>query len=258
VRASMARAGLAALGLPGEVLQARVEDMDLSGYDLVFADPARRDARGRVFDPAAFSPPWSFVEHLLAERTGCVKTSPAIPHRLVPPGVEAEWVSRHGEVKEAALWSGALAGAARRATLLPGRQTLTGSGAAGTVGQVGAYLYEPDGAVIRAGLVGELAERLGAHLLDPRIAYLSSDTRVDGPYARGYAVLETLPYKEKQLRAALRARDVGTLTVKKRGVDVSPEALRRRLRLRGGRAATVVLTRARGAATALLVEPLAR
>jgi hypothetical protein len=256
VRATMARANLAALGLPGQVLQARAEEVDLAGYDLVFADPARRDARGRVFDPAAYSPPWGFVESLLAGSTGCVKTSPAIPHRLVPAGVEAEWVSEHGEVKEAALWSGPLATAARRATLLPGQDTLTAADAEPAVGPVGRYLYEPDGAVIRGGLVAELGERLGAHLVDRRIAYLSADHRARTPYARGYEVVEPLPYKEKQLRAALRARDVGILTVKKRGVDVSPEALRRRLRLRGSRAATVVLTRAGGAATALLVEPL--
>jgi SAM-dependent methyltransferase len=257
VRAALARANLAALGLPGEVFEADAEDVDLSRFDLVFADPARRDARGRVFDPEAYAPPWRFVERLLHRRTCCVKVAPAVPHRLVPAGVEAEWVSEHGEVKEAALWSGALAGPPRRATLLPGGATLAASGAgAAATGPVGAFLYEPDGAVIRAGLVGEVAARLGAHLLAPQIAYLSGDARTDMPYARCFAVVEALPYRERALRAALRARDVGPLTIKKRGVDVAPETLRRRLALRGSRPATIVLTRTPGSAVALLVEPL--
>jgi len=261
VRAAMARANLAALGLPGEVVQARAEDVDLSAYDLVFADPARRDARGRVFDPAEHSPPWSFVERLLREADACVKVSPAVPHRLVPEGVEAEWVSEHGQVKEAALWSGALATAARRATVLPEGADLAASfagAAGGPVGPVADFVHEPDGAVVRAGLVAELAERLGAHLLAPRIAYLSSDAPAGTPLARSFAVVEALPYREKALRAALRARDVGPLTIKKRGVDVTPETLRRRLGLRGSRAATILLTRTGGSATALLVEPVGR
>jgi len=256
VRALMARANLAALGLPGEVVDARAEDVDLSGYDLVFADPARRDARGRVFDPAEHSPPWSFAERLLRDTDACVKVSPAIPHRLVPEGVEAEWVSEHGQVKEAALWSGALASVTRRATLLPQGATLAATGAQARVGQVGGYVHEPDGAVIRAGLVGELAEALGAHLLAPKVAYLTSDRPAATPLARSFAVVEALPYREKALRAALRARDVGPLTIKKRGVDVAPETLRRRLGLRGSRPATILLTRTGGSAAALLVEPV--
>lgn len=269
VRAALARANLAALGLPGRVEEDVAEETDLSGFDLVFADPSRRDPRGRVFDPAAYCPPWSFVEDLLRTRTACVKVSPAIPHRLVPPGVQAEWVSHHGDVKEAALWSGSLvtapgsspsaatsAAAPRCATVLPAGATLTAAGVRAEVGPVGGYLYEPDGAVIRAGLVAELAERLDARLLDPQIAYLTADRPVETPYARCYAVVERLPYREKPLRAALRALDVGTLTIKKRGVEVTPETLRRRLRLRGSRAATIVLARVGGAGTALLVEPV--
>jgi SAM-dependent methyltransferase len=256
LRAAMARANLAALGLPGEVVQARAEDVDLSGYDLVFADPARRDARGRVFDPAGYSPPWSFVERLLRDTDACVKVAPALPHRLVPDGVEAEWVSEHGRVKEAALWSRVLASASRRATVLPAGVTLTAHDARARVGPVARFVHEPDGAVVRAGLVAELAEVIGAHLLAPKVAYLSSDTPAETPLARSFAVVEALPYREKALRAALRARDVGPLTVKKRGVDVTPETLRRRLGLRGSRSATILLTRTGRSATALLVEPV--
>jgi hypothetical protein len=93
-------------------------------------------------------------------------------------------------------------------------------------------------------------------LVDEHIAYVTSDQAFATPFARGYEVLEELPFKEKPLRAALRLRGVGRLTIKKRGVDVVPEDLRRRLAPRGDEEATLVLTRVAGKGTALLVRPL--
>ncbi|HET9500773.1 MAG TPA: class I SAM-dependent methyltransferase [Marmoricola sp.] len=259
LRVAVAAANLDALGLGGAVLEADAASVDLTRFGVVFADPARRTARGRVFDVDAYAPPWSFVESLL-ERPSCVKVAPGIPHDLVPAGVEAEWVSDAGEVKEAALWSPQLSTVRRRATVIqatglatitdeddPGDQSLRG---------VQGFLYEPDGAVIRAGLVTAVAAGVGGGLLDEHIAYVTSDQPFTTPFARSYQVLEALPYKEKALRAALRARNIGRLTIKKRGVQVVPDELRKRLALRGDGEATVVLTRAAGKGTALLVRPL--
>lgn len=257
LRAAMARANLAALGLDGEVVCADAADVSAGDDEVVFLDPARRDGRGRVFDPAAMSPPWSVVEQALRGRA-VVKTLPGIPHSMVPVGVEAQWVSDGRDLVEACLWGAGLRlqdRAVRRATALPGPHQLTGEGEPGVVGEVGAWLHEPDDAVIRAGLVGELAARVGGHLIDPRIAWVSTDDPTDDPLARSFRVVEELPFREKQLKAALLARDVGTLTVKKRGVDVVPEQLVKRLKLKGSAPATVVLTRVADRAAAFLVEP---
>ncbi|MBS42840.1 MAG: SAM-dependent methyltransferase [Nocardioides sp.] len=260
LRVEVARANLAALGLPGAVTVADATTVDVSPFDVAFADPARRGARGRSFKVDDWTPSWSFVEGLLAG-DAVVKAAPGLPHERVPAGVEAEWVSDGGEVKEAALWSGGLAAVARRATVIGagGLATLTdeddpGADAVG-VREVGAYLYEPDGAVIRAGLVTAVADGVSGGLLDRHLAYVTSDASFRTPFARGYRVHETLPYREKQLKAALRERGVGRLTIKKRGVDVVPEQLRQRLALRGDAEATLVLTRVAGKGTALLVEP---
>jgi hypothetical protein len=196
----------------------------------------------------------------MAERvpaTGA-KLAPGIPHAVLPAGTEAEWVSVGGDVVECAMWCGPLASAApRRATLLPSGATVTGTGSArAPVGPVGRWLHEPDGAVIRAGLVAEVAEPLGATLLDATIAYLSTQEAVSTPFARSYEVTDVLPFGLKRLRTLLRERGVGAVTVKKRGSAVEPEALRRQLRLRGDAHATVVLTRVAGAPTVLLVEPV--
>ncbi len=260
LRVEVARANLAALGLGGAVEVADVTALGLDGFAMVFADPARRTERGRVFDVEGWSPPWPFVTGLLT-RPSCVKVAPGIPHHLVPDGVEAEWVSDRGEVKEAALWSPHLAAARRRATVIRGGglATLTDEDDPGAaeVRPVGGYLYEPDGAVVRAGLVTAVAAGVDGGLVDEHIAYVTGDAPYTTPFARSYEVLEEVPFHERQLRAALRERGIGRLTIKKRGVDAVPEDLRRRLSLRGDAEGTLVLTRVAGKGTALLVRPLA-
>lgn len=261
LRVEMARANLAALGLPGAVQVGDATAVDVSGFGAAFADPARRGGRGRIFDANGWTPPWPWVLDLLGGRA-LVKLAPGLPHDLVPEGVEAEWVSDGGEVKEAVLWSRSLATTQRRATVIGegGLASLTSEDDPYAVSErpvrgVGAYLYEPDGAVIRAGLVTAVAAGVNGGLVDPHIAYVTSDDSFRSPFARSYRVLEHLPYREKQLRAALRERGIGRLTIKKRGVQIVPEELRKRLDLRGDDEATLVLTRVAGQGTALLVQP---
>jgi SAM-dependent methyltransferase len=258
LRVEVAAANLSALGLAGAVQAADAESLDLAAFGVVFADPARRGARGRIFDAAGWSPSWELVTRILAG-PACVKVAPGIPHELVPDSVEAEFVSDEGDVKEAVLWSPQLATARRRATVIRGAglATLTDEDDPGDqrLREVGRFLYEPDGAVIRAGLVTAVAAGVDGGLVDEHIAYVTADQAFTSPFARSYEVLEELPYQEKALRAALRERGIGRLTIKKRGVDVSPEQLRKRLTLSGDGQATLVLTRVAGKGTALLVRP---
>ncbi len=257
VRVAMAQANLAALGLAGAVQVGDATTINTGGFDAAFADPARRGARGRVFDVEGWTPPWTWVLALLTRRS-LVKVAPGIGHDLVPPGVEAEWVSDGGDVKEAVLWSPDLSTTDRRATVIGegGLATLTDEDDPGAdVREVGAFLYEPDGAVIRAGLVTAVAAGVRGGLVDEHIAYVTADNSFRTPFARGYRVVEQLPYREKQLKAALQERGIGRLTIKKRGVQVVPEELRKRLSLKGDHEGTLVLTRVAGQGTALLVEP---
>src|SRR5690242_10722239 len=232
----------------------RVED-----YDAVFADPARRKAgRGRVFDPKSYSPPWDFIAGL-AERVPrtVLKLAPGIDHDLLPPGAEGEWVSVDGDLVEAAFWCGPLASVPRRATLLPGGHEITGSGAAAApVGPVGAYIFDPDPAVVRSHLVAEFAATVGGRLGDPEIAYVYADTPADTPFARRLEITDVLQFSLKRLRALLRERGVGRLEIRKRGSALEPDQLRRDLRLSGSQAASLVLTRVAGAPTALLCRPV--
>ncbi|WP_405012928.1 THUMP-like domain-containing protein [Kitasatospora sp. NBC_01539] len=255
---AVAEANAAALGLSAlvEVRCADVAGIDVSGFDAVFTDPARRTSRGRVFDPEAYSPPLSWAVEA-ARRTpfGALKVAPGIPHELVPGDAEAEWVSDHGEVKEAVIWFGTGAAEPYRATVLPGGHSLAGAGLPAEAGPVGRYLYEPDGAVIRARLVSDVAARVGGRLIDPMIAYLTSDRLVATPYAQAYEIGEAMPYNVKRLKALLRERGAGTVVIKKRGIAITPEELRRQLRPSGPHEVTVILSRTDHGPLMMLGQP---
>ena len=113
------------------------------------------------------------------------------------------------------------------------------------VRDLGRYLYEPAGAVIRAGAIAELGAQLGAGLLDPQVAYLTSDQLCSTPFAAAFEVRQRLPFHLKALRHWVREAQIGVLEIKKRGVDVDPAELRRRLRLAGPNSATMVISRSR-------------
>lgn len=259
--AAAARANAEALGLADliEVREADVTEVDTSPYDAVFVDPARRGGRGRIFDPEAYSPPLSWaVDTALRAPHAALKIAPGVPHEAVPPQAEAEWISDAGDVKEAVLWFATEPGLVR-ATLLPGPHTLRGRGLPNPqVRSLGRYLYEPDGAVIRAHLVAEVAADLDGGLIDETIAYVTADEPRPTPYATAYEITDQFPFHVKKLKALLREREVGVLTVKKRGSAVDPEELRRKVlpKPHGRNAATVFLTRVAGAPAMLLGHPV--
>jgi hypothetical protein len=262
VTAAVAAANVSAGGFAGAVAvrQGDATRTELSGVDAVFCDPARRESgRGRrVFDPEAFSPPWSFVSRLPARVPATVlKLAPGIDHGLIPDGAEAEWVSVGGDVVEAALWYGPLARQPRRATVIShdGVHELTGGAAASApVAGLRRFVYDPDGAVVRAHLVAAFASTVDGTLADPRIAYVFADAPTPTPFGTLLQVVAELPFGVKALRAALRTRDIGVLEIRKRGVAVDPDRLRRDLRLSGSAAATLILTRLGTRPTALLCD----
>jgi SAM-dependent methyltransferase len=225
-------------------VRADVRDLRLPRSLAVFVDPARR-AGGRRLPAPDSRPPLSWCLGLGDRVAGIgIKTAPGLPLGLVPPGWEVELLADRRELKEAVLWSPALATTARRATVFPGPSTLvTRPGPPVRCAQPGAFLLDPSPAVTRAGLVEELARDLRAWKLDPRIAFLSADEPLATPFGRLLRVDASLPWSLKALRQVLRERGVGTVEVRKRGSAVDVADLTARLRLRGHDRAVVVLTR---------------
>jgi hypothetical protein len=189
-----------------------------------------------------------------------VKLGPGFDRELIPRDAEAQWVSVDGQLVENGLWFGALArpGIRRSALVLRGSSSAELVAADDSddsdVTPLGEYLYEPDGSVIRSRLIGDLARSIGAGMLSEQIAYLTSDTLVETPFAAAFRVIEVLPSDESKLKKELRSRGIGRLEIKKRGVDVDPATLRKRLSLSGDREATLVLTRLAGRHVAILAE----
>lgn len=256
--AAYAKANAEAAGVAVEV---RIGDaLRTPLLEAVFADPARRSGAGRNFNPAAYSPPLDqLLVHMAEARFAAVKLGPGISHEWIPEGAEAEWVSVDRDVVEACLWLGEAAEAKRRASLYKAGTwfELTGDGEErAEVGEVAAYLYEPDGAVIRAGLVAELAERLEANTANETIAYLYSDELRETPFARAWKVEEVWPLHPKKLKALLAERGIGRLTIKQRGTGIDPAALRKQLKLKGPNEATLVATRVGADHVALLCQEI--
>jgi SAM-dependent methyltransferase len=266
VARELTRLNTAALALTGvEVVDADVVELvaaagdgRVAGCDAAVLDPARRAGGRRLLDPDRWSPPWSTVQTLLDRVPWCVvKVAPGLDHERVPAGVEAEWVSVGGSIVEALLWGRAPSATWRRATVV-GRDgavvELTADADPGTApaGPVRGWLHEPDPAVIRSRLVALVATQLDATLVDPTIAYLTSDSPADSPWVTSYPVSDVLPFNLKKLKALLRSRGVGRVTVKKRGSAIEPEMLAKQLRGPGAGTAVVVVTRVAGAPTVLV------
>jgi SAM-dependent methyltransferase len=254
LRLHMARANVAAYGHEHRFhpLQADLQTLPPLAVDTFFFDPARRDEQGRrIYSVAEYRPPLSLLENWLPRVPhGAAKISPGVDYAELPPDAEIEFVSLDGDVREATLWYGNLRTAARRrATLLPSGATLTDRELPSEpvpVTSPQGFLFEPDGAVIRAHLVEALAPQIGATKIDDDIAYLTAPQPHVTPFARCFRLEDALPFQLKRLRHWLRAHDVGAVTVKKRGSPIEPQELQRQLRLTGSRHAILFLTHVRG------------
>lgn len=263
VTAAIAAYNLAPFGEMATVAHARAEDVPLDGIDAVWLDPARRTAGHSETSrtrPEDWSPSLDWVFELAGRMPVGVKLGPGLDRSLIPDDVEAQWVSADGSTIELVLWSGTLAreGVRRAALVTRGAESweLTAAGDApdAAVREIGAFIHEPEGAVIRARLIGEVARSLDAGMIDEHIAYLTSDAALTSPFVQSFRVREILPAKVKTINGALRANDIGTLEIKKRGMDVDPAAFRRSLVLRGDASATLILVRAGSKRLAVLAD----
>jgi SAM-dependent methyltransferase len=260
LRLGMAKANLSAIRLEAAWIRADLrQPLPISSANTaLFFDPARRTQGRRTYSVNAYQPGLGILHHWLATFPALgVKISPGVKlDELAGYEAEIEFISLHGELKECVLWFGPLRSLTRRrATLLPGSHTLTGTpGGRLPLHEPMAYLYEPDPAVLRAGLVAQVGEQIEAAQMDEDIAYLTGKALHRTPYARVWAVEAWFPFQLKRLRAYLRERGVGRVTVKKRGSPLEPEALIRSLRLAGEAERVVFLTHLRGEPVVIVAQ----
>ncbi len=263
VTAGITAHNLAPFGDSVEVRHSLAEEVDLTGMDAAWLDPARRTkghSETKRVTAADYSPNLDWVFELADRLPIGVKLGPAHDRDNLPENAETQWVSVDGDVVELVVWTGTLArDGVRRAALV-----VRGSGAHELTApadaideeprELGAFVHEPDGAVIRARLVGDVARSLQAGPVADGIAYLTSDTPLTSPFVSSFRVREVLPADVKTLAKALRGHDIGTLEIKKRGMDIDPAVFRKKLNLKGSQAATLILTRSGTKRVAILAD----
>jgi len=259
VHLRMAEANAAVYGVAGPACfwPGDVRDTDLAGVAAVFIDPARRAGRGRL-RPGDSEPPLAWCLGLAGQvsRVG-IKAAPGIDRAAVPPGWEAEFIAVGRELKEAMLWSPALARSATRATILPGGHTLTPRpGPPVPVAPPGGFVLDPSPAVTRAGLVEDLARAVGGWKIDEQIAFLCTDRPVRTPFARTLQVLDSGPWQQRELAARLRRLGIGSVDIRRRGLAGDVDQIRRQLKLSGPGQATLLMTRAANRPWALICQDL--
>ena len=260
IRVRFAAANLAAYGLAD---RAKVEVADvlvdaLPNVAAAFADPGRRAQGRRFLSPSDYLPPPADIQKRLPAHFPLgFKLAPGTAWSdLHAFDGEVEFISVDGELKECVVWLGPLRTAARRATLLPGRHTLFTDTMplAGEPVEIGAYIYDPDAAVTRAGLVPVLAEQIAAAPIDHTVQLLTSETLTLTPFATAFRVDAVLKWDSREIGHYLRANNIGRITPIHRGAMPEAEAMVKRVKLAGEEHRFLLLTRGLGNPVVIVVE----
>lgn len=249
-----------------KVINADAEDYDISNFDGLYFDPARRELTGsqlkhRRLSPADYSPNLNWVISQAKLKPSAIKVAPGFDHELIPDDFEAQWVSDGGDLVELMLYSNQLRNSTRSALLLTPKgnqlyQSLEIYPPRPHTRELGQYLYEPDNALIRSSLMGPFAIEHDLGLISTDIAYLTGSEKLQTPWLRGFEITEVLPLDESKIKKRARELEIGILEIKKRGVDIDPAIFRKKLALKGPNAASLVLTKLNGARVAILANPI--
>lgn len=229
-------------------LLANVEDVELTSTDAVFIDPARRQSSGkRIGYESEPSVEWSVA---LADRVAAVgiKTAPGIPREMIPDAWELEMIALGPDLKEAVMWSPALADAPMRATVITAEtittlEPLPGDEVAIRDAEPGDWLHDVNPAVTNAGLVEDLARTISADRIDAEIGFLVSNRNLTHPMVSSWRVLDVLPWHEKRIKQAIARLDIGPIDIRRRGLAGDVPAITKRLRGKGNRRAMIAMTR---------------
>jgi SAM-dependent methyltransferase len=259
VRVAIARFNAAALDLTTRFVVADAR-AGLPAAEIAFYDPARRDDEGRrVYDVERYEPPLSLIRSWRFPLI-MVKLSPGVNlDQLAGYSGGVEFISSNWDLKEAVLWLGADFAGVKATLLLDAAEyhwQPASTPALTRLSEPRGWLVEPDASLLRAGLVADIAAAFDGFQLDDTIAYFTTDTPPDSPWLRTWQILDWMPFHLKRLRAYLRQHNVGSVTVKKRGVAITPDELIARLKLQGDESRTLVLTRYRGRPIALICADL--
>jgi SAM-dependent methyltransferase len=261
----LAAANCRLAGLAGvEVRREEVCDQNVADYAAWHMDPDRRVEGKRRTRVECHDPDLDAIERLLARNEhAAVKLAPAarLPERWIE-AAELEWIGNRGECRQQMVWF-------QRLARQPGKRSATVFVAGATdprtihgdpgldpdvAESLGRYVFEPHAAVLAADLTGVLAEQHVLQCVSPGIPYLTGDRIVTDMALTCFEVLEVLPLDPKHLREAIRQRAIGHLEVKKRGVKIDPDEVRRQINPRGDNQATLIIAPIKKKVAAILAQ----
>ena len=258
VRIAIAQHNAAVIGVNATFSVADVTQGIPDGYDLIFFDPARRDANGkRIYDVEQYIPPLSLIENWNALEI-IVKLAPGVDvGQIVKYGGEVQFISVKGDMKEAVLNRGAMQ-SGLTAVLLTDTETFFWRRMSEVqhvdIADPQGWLCEPDPSILRASLVQDVTAFYDGTMLDETIAYFTTGKKLESVWLKTWQIQDWMPFNLKKLRAYLRERNIGNVTVKKRGSPITPEELIRKLKLKGDGTCTLVLTQLRGEPIVMVCE----
>ena len=212
------------------------------GPDLIFLDPARRSADGgKVFRLADCSPNLLSLLPLPVETV--VKVSPMaditqLRREIGPSLSEIHIVAASGECKEVLLritpgFEGEPLIVKGDISFLPSEEAAA-SVEFGALPKPGEWIFEPDKALLKAGCRNLVCERYNLRKLGPDVHIYASSQPVAGlePHGRWSQLLMSVPFSKRT------AADVAAQYPKSellcRGLKISTDELRSRLKLKGG------------------------
>ncbi|QEH37080.1 hypothetical protein OJF2_56650 [Aquisphaera giovannonii] len=258
------------LGISERILvcRSRAESFSIPAGAWVHVDPDRRAAGvGRARKVAGYVPSLDFL-HGLSEtaKAGAIKLGPASDFAAAFPAqdVEIELISLDGECKEATVWYGEARTCRLRATRLPENVTWTDRDGSPDitlrvpVNEVATFVFDPDPSLSRSGLLDGFAEAHGLARIAEGVDYLTADRVVDSPFLAAFEVRSVHPMDLKRLKGVVAREGLGPLEIKVRGIDLTPESLRARLRPPGPSPATLIVAGGPGKARAVLARRLPR
>ena len=232
---------------------ARAEGVAIPAGAWLHVDPDRRTHSSRKTNIVAEYAPGleALVGWARTTRGGAIKLGPAsdFATHFGGAGFEVEIVSLRGECKEATVWFGdrATPGVRRRASALPSGATWTdGDDPAATsardrfvpAGPVNRWVFDPDPALVRAGLLDGFARAQGWTRIEPGVDLLTGPERSLSPLVASFEVVDLFPLDVKVLRREVASRGLGPLEIKTRGLSIRPETYRAQLRPPGPNPAT--------------------
>ncbi len=236
----------------------KAEDFD-SAVEAIFADPDRRPVSKRTFSAEQISPSLSELLKLQSITPNlAVKLSPIMDYKnlVLPERTTLLFVSEDGTMKEILLVSGELAteSISRIAIQLPSDNRFQQTNNKVSVTDIKDYLFEPDSAIIRSGMVQDLAFQEQMTLIDSHLAILTSDKAMHSNWYKSFKVLHIMSYNRKQFQKYLTANNIGDITIKPRGFPEETEKFKKKLKLKGSNSTTCFILRIGSGHTVAFVE----